>query len=94
MIGVGGIGRPDMILASAGDGQGSSLRQPRPAQPVEEGPIAIAAPARAVARVERQRNPGPVSPHAKAIPDFASLNPGYSCSARPAVSQLLVSVSE
>jgi len=31
----------------------------------------------AVARVERQRNPGAAFPQGRAIPDFASLNPGY-----------------
>src|SRR5262245_15383663 len=40
-----------------------------------------------VARIERQRNPGPTPP--LAIPDFASLNPGYGLSvAAPAEHQL------
>ena len=40
-----------------------------------------------VARIERQRNPGPTPP--LAIPDFASLNPGYVLSdAAPAEPEL------
>jgi hypothetical protein len=30
-----------------------------------------------VARVERQRNPGPAAHVETAVPDFATLNPGY-----------------
>src|SRR5216683_6502596 len=36
----------------------------------------------AVARVERQRNPGRRCRIERAVPDFAALNPGYACSMR------------